>query len=104
MTWDYCQLSRHPVPAEEFEKEEELLFFCIIIKCLIQNLVNAFVPFVGFHVHVQAVLINLINIGLPAITPSSQPRYAHVENYYYNKIIDNFNYWITMKLLSSKKP
>ena len=43
--------------------EEEVLFFWIIITGLIQTLVQVSVQFVGFHVHVQPVFINLINIG-----------------------------------------
>ena len=46
-----------------FKREEGILFFCVIITELIQNLLMEFLKFDGFHVHVQPVMLNLINIG-----------------------------------------
>ena len=43
--------------------EKEILLFLIIITGLIQNFIKVFVPFVGFHVHFQPMLLNLRNIG-----------------------------------------
>ena len=39
---------------------------------------------------------------LPTIAPSPQPRYAHVENCYHNKILKNDNNWIIKKFLDNK--
>ena len=36
--------------------------------------------------------------------PSSQSRYARVDNFYYNKIIEYYNYWIIVELLDIKTP
>ena len=41
---------------------------------------------------------------IPAIPPSPQPRYSHVESCYYNKILEHYNDWIIMKLLDNKTP
>ena len=41
---------------------------------------------------------------LPTIHISSQPRYEHVEKFYYNKILENYNYCIIVELLDNKTP
>ena len=53
---------RHTVAAEEF-KMIEMILFRIIATGLMHNLVKVYVPFFGFRVHVQHVLLNLTNIG-----------------------------------------
>ena len=62
MTWDYRNFLGTQFLQKSLERQEEILFFRIIIKGLVQKLVKAFVRFVELYVHVQPVLINLINI------------------------------------------
>ena len=54
--------------------------------------------------HVQPLLLNLINISLPNCDPSYKPNYAHVENCYYNKILEHLSNWIIMELLDNRTP
>ena len=50
-----------------------------------------------------ACIAKLDRYWLPNIDPSSQPRYARVENCYY-KIIEHNKNWIIMDLLENKTP
>ena len=45
------------------KREEYIIFYCIIITGLIQNLVNVFVQLFGFHLNFQPMLFNCINNG-----------------------------------------
>ena len=51
-----------------------------------------------------ACVAQLDKYWLPTIYPSSQLRYAGVENCYYNKILEHYNDWIIMELLDNKTP
>ena len=55
------------LPQKISKREEEILFFLIIIKGLIQKMVNVFVTLVAIHVHVHPVFLNLINIGYQVV-------------------------------------
>ena len=63
MTWDYRKFLGNKLLQKCLKVEESILFLRVIITELIQNLVEAFVQFSGFHVNVQPVSINLIKIG-----------------------------------------
>ena len=40
----------------------------------------------------------------PSCSTSFQPRYPHVDCFYYNKVLEHCNYWIIMEFLGNKKP
>ena len=49
-----------------------------------------------------ACVAQLDKYWLPTISPSYQPKYAHVKNIYYNKILEHYNDWIIMVFLDNK--
>ena len=63
MDWDYRKFPINPVASETPKWGDKIIFFCINITGLIQNVIKVFDLFVRFHVRVQPVLPNLINIG-----------------------------------------
>ena len=102
VSWDHLYFPSHPVAAEKFKKEEEILLFRIIITGYIQNLAKVFVPLFGFHVHVQPIYFQLDQYWLQTIASLSQSRFARVENCYYNKILEHYNDCITVEFLDNK--
>ena len=51
-----------------------------------------------------AYVVQLDKDWLLTIPPSSPPSYAHVGNFYYNKILEHYNDWIIMEFIDNKTP
>ena len=104
MTWDYRKFPRHPVSAEKCE--------IIVINTIIFHDHYRVEPELGKVACVirripcacPACVAQLDKYWSPTITPSSQSRYAHVENCYYNIILEQYNNCIIMNFLDSKTP
>ena len=89
MTWDYRKFTRHPVAAEKFEtrgRNNMILNYHYMVDTKLGKGVceNCQIP-----CECTACVTQLDKYWLPTIVPSYQPRYAHVENCYYNKIIEH---------------
>ena len=52
----------------------------------------------------SAFVTQLDNVWLPTISLSYQPKYARIENFYYNKILEHYNDLIIMELLDNTTP
>ena len=64
------------------------------VACVIQHISCAGTGFIS----------QLDKYWLPTISPSYQPSYADVENYYSTKILEHYNNWIIMNVLDNKAP
>ena len=104
MTWYYKKFPRHPVTAENFKmrvRNTILLHYHYRVDPEVGKSVCAIhrVPFAC-----TACVAQLDKYLLPNIAKSPQPRYARVETFYYNKILEHYNYWIIMEFLENKTP
>ena len=77
------------------KQEEGIILFQIIITGYIKILEMVFVPFIGLHVDVKPVLLNLIKIGSPNCAPYST-KVCPCENCYYNKVLSDYKDCIIM--------
>ena len=68
-----------------------------------QNLVKVFVQFIRFHVHVQSILLNLINIGYQLLLHHLNQGMPVLKLLIQKKKF-HYNDWIIMELLDNKKP
>ena len=104
MSWDYRKFIRHPVAAENSKmrgRNPNISHYHYRIDPTIGKGVCAISWISCSH---PSSVDKLDKYWLPNIAPSSQPRYVHVDNFYYKKILEHYNDWIIMELLDSKTP
>ena len=103
MNWDYRKFPRHPFASENFEmrgRNTILLYYYYRVdpelgKCVcVIHCISCACP---------ACVAQLDKYLLLNIAPLSQPRYAHIENCCFRKILEYYNDWIIMKFLDIKK-
>ena len=104
MYWDYWKFPCHPVTDEWYKMR---VSNTIISRyhyrkwskawklCLCHFFITCASP---------ACFSQLNKDWLPNCAQSYQPRYAHIENCYYNKIPEHYKYWIIIKLLDNNTP
>ena len=61
-------------------------------------------PFVGFHVHVQPMFINLINTGYQIVLHHLNKGMPMLKIVYITKYLNIYNYWIIIYLLDNNMP
>ena len=71
---------------------------------MIHNMVKAFVRFVGFCLHVQNVLRNLINSGYQQYPYHLNQGMPMLKIVTIKKLLEHYNDWIIVKFLDNKTP
>ena len=104
MYCDYHNFPRQPVSSEKLETRgrNNIISHCItrIYPKLGKNVCAICWSFCACPSFVD----QLDKYWLPNIAPSSQPRYSHAENCYYNKILEDYKDWIIMELFDNDTP
>ena len=85
MSWYYWKFPRHPVAAEKFEMRGRKTILFRYHYRFDTELGKGFCTIFQIPFPFSACISQLDKYWLPTISPSSQPRYAHVKNCYYLK-------------------
>ena len=103
MLWYYRHFSRQPVASEQYETR--------LRNSILSHYYYRVYPSIGkcvcvifiLLVYVQHISTNFVK-WLPNCALPPQLRYAHIENYYYKKVLEHYNAWSIMKFLDNNKP
>ena len=104
MTWDYQKFPRHPVVAEKFETRgrNTIIFYYHYRVDLELDKVVCEILRITFTC--PSCVDQIDKDWLLNCDASSQSRYARVEFFSYNTVLEYYNNWIIMELLDNRIP